>query len=221
MLRPFPRDPEPPEFRFQPLPRLAQISPSFGVVVHDFNADGLVDIFLAQNFFSPQHETGRMDSGLSSMLLGRGVGKDGGLKFDVAGPLESGIAIPGDAKSCSLVDFNQDGWADLLVGVNNGPILAYEARPHRTNKLFRVKLIGKAGNSNCVGARVSVDFNAGTGTQSAEVVAGGGYLSQSTSILSFGAGVDTAKMVRVTWPDGRETEHDVKPGQQGLAIRMP
>ena len=47
-----------PTFRFQPLARTAQIAPAFGVVTGDFNADGNVDLFLAQNFYSPQVETG-------------------------------------------------------------------------------------------------------------------------------------------------------------------
>ena len=98
-----------PTFRFEPLPRLAQISPSFGPVVHDFNADGRPDIFLAQNFFSPQHETGRMDTGLSQLLLGDSNSSEK-LRFRPAEQLESGVLIPGDAKACALVDFNLDGW---------------------------------------------------------------------------------------------------------------
>jgi hypothetical protein len=210
-----------PQFRFQALPRLAQISPSFGVVISDFNADGFADLFLAQNFFSPQLETGRMDSGLSQVLLGRGANAQGDLLFDPAGPLESGIMIPGDAKACSLVDFNQDGWSDLLVTLNDGPLQAFEARPHRTNQLFRVKLLGRPGNLDCVGAKVTVEFEGGHPAQTTEVVAGGGYLSQSSTILSFGCRSSKPKLVRVVWPDGRTTKHLVKSRQMAIGIRIP
>ena len=206
-------------FRFQPLPRIAQISPSFGVSIGDFNADGMPDIFLAQNFFSPQHETGRMDSGLGQVLLGTGVGGDGDLGFHAAWPRESGILIPGDAKATSLVDFNRDGWADLLVTVNNGPLQAYEAVPHLKNQLFRVKLLGQPGNLDCVGAKVTLNFEGLERRPTQEVVAGGGYLSQTTSILSFGIGPNGPSSVTVQWPDGSQREYPVKAGQRSLAIR--
>ena len=206
-------------FRFQTLPRIAQISPSFGVSIGDFNADGMPDIFLAQNFFSPQHETGRMDSGLGQVLLGTGVGGDGDLGFHAAWPRESGILIPGDAKATSLVDFNRDGWADLLVTVNNGPLQAYEAVPHLKNQLFRVKLLGQPGNLDCVGAKVTLNFEGSERRPTQEVVAGGGYLSQTTSILSFGIGPSGPSSVTVQWPDGSQREYPVKVGQRSLAIR--
>ena len=41
-------------FGFHPLPRIAQIAPTFGIVAEDFDADGKIDLMLAQNFFSPQ-----------------------------------------------------------------------------------------------------------------------------------------------------------------------
>jgi hypothetical protein len=210
-----------PQFRFQPLPRMAQISPSFGVSVGDFNADGNADLFLAQNFFSPQFETGRMDSGLSLILTGQGMDEQGNLQFHAVWPRESGILISGDAKACSLVDFNEDGWSDLLVTLNNGPIQAFEAQPHQTNRLFRVKLLGKPGNLDCVGAKVTLQFGDISSSQTAEVAAGGGYLSQASTILSFGCRTAQPTNVRVRWPDGQTSNHDVKAGQSALAIRSP
>ena len=47
------------------LPDVAQVAPCFGVHIADWNADGRPDIFCAQNFFTPQPETGRMDGGMS------------------------------------------------------------------------------------------------------------------------------------------------------------
>ena len=62
-------------FTFEPLPRLAQIAPGFGAQIVDTNLDGLLDIYLVDNFWSPERETGRMDGGVSLLLLGRGTGK--------------------------------------------------------------------------------------------------------------------------------------------------
>ena len=58
-------------FSFAALPVLAQIAPAFGVQAADFDGDGHLDLAVAQNFFSPQRETGRMDGGLSRPAWGR------------------------------------------------------------------------------------------------------------------------------------------------------
>lgn len=104
-------------FRFAPLPRIAQISPSLAVVTADFNQDQHTDIFMAQNFFVPQPETGRMDSGLGQLLLGAGDGT-----FSSVRPDASGILIPNDARAALAVDLNCDGLMDIVVATNNGPI---------------------------------------------------------------------------------------------------
>ncbi|MEC8906268.1 MAG: VCBS repeat-containing protein, partial [Verrucomicrobiota bacterium] len=39
------------QFNFKKLPKIAQIAPSFGIVVEDMNGDSFPDLFLAQNFY--------------------------------------------------------------------------------------------------------------------------------------------------------------------------
>ncbi|MGI9241369.1 MAG: FG-GAP repeat domain-containing protein, partial [Verrucomicrobiales bacterium] len=77
-------------FSPEPLPWVAQLSPSFGVVVRDFDGDGAQDIALAQNFFTPQRETGRMAGSLSLLLLGKSG--DGKTSFEPVWPNHSGLA---------------------------------------------------------------------------------------------------------------------------------
>ena len=74
-------------FEFRPLPRIAQISPGFGVVLEDVNADGNPDIYLAQNFFSPQPETGHMDWWAEPVATGRWEGR---LRAGLAGSKRAG-----------------------------------------------------------------------------------------------------------------------------------
>ena len=63
------------QFKVLPLPRLAQNSPAFGAAMLDADADGRLDVYIVQNFYGPQPETGHMDGGLSLLMLGRGDGQ--------------------------------------------------------------------------------------------------------------------------------------------------
>ena len=57
-------------FKIKALPELSQIAPGFGVVATEINGDGIADIYLVQNFYHPQRETGKMGGGMSVLLLG-------------------------------------------------------------------------------------------------------------------------------------------------------
>jgi len=187
-------------FEFRPLPRLAQASPSFGLALEDVDADGNPDVYLVQNFFSPHSETGRMDGGLSLLLTGDGHGN-----FTPVWPDVSGLVVPGDAKSLTVNDLNGDQRPDFVVGVNNGEVMAFENRSTR-GRPFAVRLAGGPGNLTAVGARVSIHLFDGV-VQSAEVSAGGGYLSQNGGQLYFGLGNSQVEYIEVRWPDGSTSKH--------------
>lgn len=181
------------KFRYEALDRLAQAAPAFGVVVADFDGDGLSDLFLAQNFHSPQIETGRYDGGVGQILLNKGKGH-----FDPVNAARSGIAIPGDAKAATVCDLNGDSAPDLLVSINAGaPAAYYNSTP--AAKRLTVKL----DSARAPGAKVMLE-RAGAPALVAEYHAGGSYLSQGPAAVSFPAGA--AGKMRVAWPDGTETE---------------
>jgi hypothetical protein len=46
----------------------------FGIVANDFDADGDIDLAIAQSFYTPQRETTRMSGGLGVVLIGSGYG---------------------------------------------------------------------------------------------------------------------------------------------------
>ena len=112
-------------FEFKPLPRLAQIAPCFGLAFLDADGDGKQDLYVSQNFYGPQRETGRMAGGVGLLLAGHGNGE-----FTGIWPAESGISIPDDARGAATIDLNGDGADDLAVAVNNGPVkLLINRRP--------------------------------------------------------------------------------------------
>jgi hypothetical protein len=183
------------QFKFRAFERLAQISPGDGVVVCDFNGDGHPDVFLAQNFFGPQMERPRWDGGLGQLLLGDGKGG-----FRAVTVRESGIAVPGDARSASVTDLNNDGKPDLAVTVNNAPTSAF--LNNGPGRWLRVIVPG----SRAPGAKLTLKRGK-LPSQIVELHAGGGYLGQDSACAFFGlAAEDTAGTVTVQWADGTTTE---------------
>jgi hypothetical protein len=183
-------------FTFQPLPTLAQVAPVFGTLAQDFDADGKVDLWLAQNFFGPEPKTGRFDGGISLFLRGDGQGN-----FTEVWPLESGVVVPGDAKGAVVLDWNSDQRPDVLVTQNAGPLQAFENRS-KTGSAFSVSVRGAAGNPTAVGAKITVTYGSGR-SEARELHAGSSHFSQSPAIAYFGAPAqDAAKAITVRWPDG-------------------
>ena len=111
-------------YRFEPLPRLAQIAPFQGVVAGDFDGDGRADIYAVQNSYAPIPFVGRFDGGLSVLLHGDGRGG-----FIVVPPGESGLIVPGDAKSVAVLDLDGDGRPEFFVTRNDATTLVFSRNP--------------------------------------------------------------------------------------------
>ncbi|MCP4847262.1 MAG: RNA-binding protein [Verrucomicrobiaceae bacterium] len=206
------------KFTFKELPRLAQLSPSFGIIINDLDGDTFPDLYLAQNFYSPQPETGRMSGGLSTMLRGKGDGS-----FDPLWPRDSGLIVPEDATATCLADLDGDNWPDLLVASNDGPLRSFlnkSKRRYPENRMLRVILSGNAGNPGCVGARVTLSLSDKT-SQTVGVKAGSGYLSQSSQSLFFGLGNKQPESIKIRWPDGASTSHKVNKNEGRITVSQP
>jgi hypothetical protein len=107
-------------FQFVPLPALAQISPARSMALVDVNLDGKLDLVIGQNDFSPAPRFGRLDGGVSMVLLGDGHGGFTPLRAD-----QSGISIPSEVRHLSVVDLNHDGRPDLVFLLSPGKIVSY------------------------------------------------------------------------------------------------
>jgi hypothetical protein len=153
-----------------------------------------------------------MDGGLSVLLLGDGAGG-----FKPVWPGRSGLVVPDDAKGLARLDLNADGADDFVVGVNGGRFRTFRAASAGTRHL-QLRLQGPWGNPTAVGARVEVVSAIGGRSvrNTAEVYAGGSYLSQSSPRIALPVSDETATEVVVRWPDGTEERTTLGKGTAGI-----
>lgn len=207
------------KFDFKPLPRLAQVSPGFGVVLKDVDLDGFTDCYLVHNQFSLPEEIGIMGSGISQLLKGTGNSEE---PFVPVWPKDSGLEVPGDAKSLSAVDLNRDGRLDFVVGVNDGSpeIFVNDTANLNETHPLRIRLNFGKGNPQAIGSRVVVEME-DFPTQTSEISAGGGFLSQSDSDVIFAVPNSAKKDLTVTvrWPDGKISKQSVQAGASYLTLK--
>jgi hypothetical protein len=203
-------------YRFEPLPRIAQIAPWQGVEAGDFDGDGLADIYAVQNSYAPIPSIGRFDGGLSQLLRGDGHGH-----FEPVPVAQSGLVVPGDAKALVRVDLNGDQWPDFVVSRNQERSLAFLNTPKAGRHYLKVHLQGTGGNLQAIGAKVRVETGEGQ-SQSLEVTAGSGYSSQSSPELFFGySEAHPLKTLQVRWPSGQTTRQPVPANATELSVQAP
>lgn len=98
-------------------------------------------------------------------------------------------------------DFTGTGSADLLISQLGGPPMLLRNEGGNKNNWVRLNLKALADNRSAIGTKVEVF--AGLGYQKWEVVAGSGYLGQSSTEILAGLGnAREAEIVRVVWPTG-------------------
>jgi len=189
-------------YRFAALPRIAQIAPFQSIVAGDFDGDGLADIYALQNSFAPLPSVGHFDGGLSQLLKGDGRGG-----FVAVSPKESGLLVPDDARGLAVLGLGAGSQLGFIATRNNASTLAFElARP--VESFLRVVLKGSAANRDAIGAKLTLELTNHT-SQTAEIRAGQGVVSQSAASCFFGYTAE-ARPVRLTvrWPDGKKSERD-------------
>ena len=167
-------NPDSPRFRFEPLPRIAQASPIFGCSLNDVNGDGNLDLYVVQNFYGPQRETGYMDGGVSLLLTGNGKGR-----FAPVMPSESGLVVAGDATSLTAIDLNEDGNVDFVVGKNDAVLEVFLNQSPASKKASELHEMVR---NLSEGTKVYIRLPNGS-TRLHEITLGGGYLSQSPKMI--------------------------------------
>ncbi len=100
------------QFKITELPLEAQFSSVNGIIIEDFNSDGLLDMLLAGNMFQAEVETARNDASTGLLLKG-----NGGNNFYPVAAYASGFYAPWDVKNIQVL--RQKHGTPLIVVANN------------------------------------------------------------------------------------------------------
>ena len=166
----------------------------------DFLNSGLLDIFIANGHVYPQMDQIAGAARYAEPIqLFRNQGD--GTFDDISTVLAT---VPGASRrGAAFGDLNNDGNVDVVVLDMDGPpqLLLNVTENHNHRVLF--KLVGAKSNKMGIGAKVVV--TAGKFTQTAEVRAGGSYISSNDPRLDFGLGAEVRmSQVEIRWPMGEK-----------------
>ena len=128
----------------------------------------------------------------------------------------SGADDIADSRTWAALDYDRDGWTDIVLVNANAPLLSlYRNRIGKIKKSNHIKifLVGGAdgkgpgeGLSNRDGIGAVVEVMSGDRLIKRVRRLGDGYAAQNSSTMSIGIGSEaTAKLIKVRWPSGKIT----------------
>jgi len=125
-----------------------------------------------------------------------------------------------NARGSGVLDFDNDGWLDLIVTTLGDRAVLLRNRGGLTNRWLVLQLEGTRSNRDGFGAQVRL--SAGGRVYSAQHRCPTTYVFQSDPRLHFGLGTATrVERIEIRWPSGQvQTLTDV-PADQILKIREP
>lgn len=106
-------------YELKPFPKMAQLSPVFGIQVRDFNQDGKLDVYLTGNFYGSRSDLGLYDASSGTLLLGTGQG-DFQLPQKQTDPKWK-WRIEGEVRDVKVIDGPNRKL--LVIGRNNRPVV--------------------------------------------------------------------------------------------------
>ncbi|MFP5081855.1 VCBS repeat-containing protein [Pedobacter sp. JCM 36344] len=114
-----------------------------------------------------------------------------------------GFDISSNSSGAAYSDLDNDGDLDLIVNNLNKPAFIYQNQSDSTKHYLKVKLKGLKGNTDGLGAKVTVYYR--NSLQLVDQMPAKGYLSSVSSMLHFGLGKEKAvDSVRVVWVTGKQ-----------------
>ena len=123
-----------------------------------------------------------------------------GTFLDVSGII--GLDFVEDSRTFALADFDKDGRLEVVLKNRSSPLLRYlkNVQPELPPAIS-FRLSGKKSNRDAIGARITVETEAGRQTRTLRI--GSGFLAQHTKELFFGLGAAKSTVqATIQWPSG-------------------
>jgi len=198
------------KFERRALPHPAQFSPTSGINVADFDNDGREDLLLSQNLYSLRPDWGRLDSSAGMILLGQGDGR-----FEPVRAGSSGLAILGDSRNASVVDFNRDGRTDIVATQTFGQTQVYLGQAGKPG--IRVGFAANHSLARRLGARVRLVYPDGSMSPRRWFHSGDGVMAQCApeQVLGFG---QRPQSIQVEWSNGTKKAIPVEPAKNDYEV---
>lgn len=177
---------------------------SWGTGFYDFDCDGDEDLFIACGHVYPEAAEHMIDSEYAQPpLLFERVGKRFQRRLSAGEIFQTKYS----ARSCAFGDIDSDGDVDVVMTTLNGVVHVFRNdSPRRRNRLV-VEL--KQPDHNHRGLGAMIELAAGSDVQR-RWIHGGSYQSFNAPVAYFAlqnVNSNGDVRIRVTWPDGRTSEH--------------
>ena len=182
----------------------------FGCQFADLDSDGWEDLVVTNGHVDQRSSRGDPDR-MSPQILKNNHGR----RFEDVPSQQLGPFFQGRylGRSLATLDWNRDGRIDFAVSHLQGPFALVTNRTPSTNKILALRLIGRTGCRDPIGALVRVR------TAEKNLVrlrtAGDGFLTTNEDRLRFvlPAGTNSVQ-IDVEWPGGAKESWETKPGRQ-------
>jgi hypothetical protein len=192
----------------------------WGAAFLDYDNDGWLDLIAVNGHVYPQMD--QANRGASAGYRQRKLlyhNRGDGTFDEVASQFGPALTEPRVSRGLAVGDLDDDGKLDLVINdLDGSPQVLHNERADAGHWLL-VKLVGKGGNTDAIGAVVKV--KAGKLSLMRLVQSGTSYLSQDDMRRHFGLGAETqADSLEVVWPDGTTTRRENVRANQVVEIKQ-
>lgn len=159
---------------------------SLGSAWGDFDNDGDLDLFVANDLGSSNFLYSNNGNGSFTKITAGVIVNDGGV-----------------SQGAAWADYDNDGDLDMFVANAGNTSNFLYANDGNNNKWINIKLVGMASNRSAIGARVKVQatINGISRSQVQEIAGQTGFGSQNSLNVEFGLGnAAIINMIEITWP---------------------
>lgn len=192
----------------------------WGTAFFDYDNDGRLDLVVVNGHVYPQLAGADLGASASYRQPKLVYHNEGDGRFrEVAAELGPALLEERVSRGLAVGDLDNDGRLDLVINDLDGPAQVLRNAGGETGNWLLVRLVGRDGNPDALGAVVTA--RTGELTQTRLVQSGTSYISQDDMRRHFGlGGARKVDSLTVRWPDGSITTQTDVEVNQVLEIRQ-